>query len=166
MSKEKVLMSVLFGLLAFFNINGYLIINERAVFGLTFGALIISMSTCFDFPKTIEKGNSRDLSTIIKSNKYKIIQTIIYSLGFLSMFIIIFVKPDTIIDDFMKKFDSNTLMLMSISITFFSITVSNVNTNTYRNNIRKHYLDLFEKRIDEIDTNFEEKQRKEDKNER
>lgn len=165
MNKEKVLMSVLFGLLAFLNINGYLIINERSVFGLTFGALIISISTCFDFPQIIEKEDSDNLFTVIKSNKYKIIQTIMYSLGFLSMYIIIFIKSDTIIDTFMKKFDSNTLMLMSISITFLSITVSNVNTNTYRNNIRKYYLDLFEKRIDEIETKLQKKQREEDKNE-
>lgn len=55
MNKDKRLMIIVFGILAMLNINGGLIINESSVFGLTLGALIIIISTCFDFSNDISK---------------------------------------------------------------------------------------------------------------
>lgn len=154
MNKDKRLMVIVFGILAVLNINGYLIINERSVFGLTLGALIISISTCFDFPddlraKTTQKAKNK--WSILNVNKYKIIQETLYSIGFVVMFIVLFIKPDTIVDEFMNNIDSNTLMLMSICVTFLSIEISDINSKTKRNNIRKYYLDLYESKVEEIE---------------
>ena len=158
---------MVFGILSILNVNGYLIINARSVFGLTLGALIISISTCFDFPddlnaKSVEK--IKNNLSIFNVNKYKIIQEVLYNIGFVVMFIVLFIKPDTIVDDFMKKIDSNTLMLMSICVTFLSIEISDINSKTKRNNIRKYYLDLYENKIVEIEKKLMGKNGGHDKN--
>lgn len=161
MNKDKRLMVIVFGILSLLSINTYLIINERSVFGLTLGALIISLSTCFDFPEDLNKDKiekaKNEKWSILNANKYKIIQEVLYSIGFVVMFIILFIKPDTIVDEFMQKINSNTLMLMSICITFLSITISDINTKAQRNNIRKYYLDLFEGKVLEIEKRLNNK---------
>lgn len=157
MNKDRVLMIIVFWILAYLNIKGYIEINEKEVFGLTIGALIISMSTCFDI--NIFKNDNKDksdcskvkkYSEIILSHRFNIIQKILYSIGFIIMFTVIFIKDNYILNEFMNKFNSNTLMLLSISVTFLSITISNVESQKFKNRIRKYYLDLFEKKIDEI----------------
>ncbi|WP_346889385.1 hypothetical protein [Clostridium sp. UBA1056] len=75
MNKDKRLMVIVLGILAVLNINGYLIINERSVFGLTLGALIISISTCFDFPDDLSKEikqKEKNKWNILNINKWQI----------------------------------------------------------------------------------------------
>lgn len=76
------------------------------------------------------------------------------------MFVVLFIKPDTIVDEFMSNIDSNTLMLMSICVTFFSIEISDINSKTKRNNVRKYYLNLYENKVVEIEKKLKIMKRK------
>ena len=50
MSKNKRLMVVVFSVLTILSVCDYIEIDEKSIFGLAIGALIISIATCFELP--------------------------------------------------------------------------------------------------------------------
>lgn len=139
MIKSKRLMVVVFAVLTILSICDYVEINEKSIFGLAIGALIISISTCFELPEDVEKMRYEQCKNTkfgkILANKNRVIQEVLYYVGFIVMFIILFVKPDTVIDAAIKNFNIATIILLAITINFLSMCIADINTRR----IRRYY---------------------------
>lgn len=139
MNKSKRLMVVVFAVLTILSICDYIEISEKSIFGLAIGALIISISTCFELPEDVEKMRYEKCKNTkvskILSNKNRFVQEVLYYIGFIVMFIILFVKPDTVIDVAIKNFNIVTIILLAITINFLSMCIADINTRR----IRRYY---------------------------
>ncbi|MBU5316113.1 hypothetical protein KQI30_07495 [Clostridium bornimense] len=139
MSKNKRLMVVVFSVLTILSVCDYIEIDEKSIFGLAIGALIISIATCFELPEDVEKMKNEKYKNSkfnkILTNKNRIVQELLYYIGFVDMFIILFLKPDTVMDTIIKKFNIEIIILLAITINFLSMCIADINTRR----IRRYY---------------------------
>ena len=139
MSKNKRLMVVDFSVLTILSVCDYIEIDEKSIFGLAIGALIISIATCFELPEDVEKMKNEKYKNSkfnkILTNKNRIVQELLYYIGFVDMFIILFLKPDTVMDTIIKKFNIEIIILLAITINFLSMCIADINTRR----IRRYY---------------------------
>lgn len=139
MSKNKRLMVVIFSVLTILSVCDYIEIDEKSIFGLAIGALIISIATCFELPEDVEKMKNEKYKNSkfnkILTNKNRIVQELLYYIGFVDMFIILFLKPDTVMDTIIKKFNIEIIILLAITINFLSMCIADINTRR----IRRYY---------------------------
>lgn len=124
--KHKFIIALIFFMMAFLNFYGLLEIKLYGVFGLTFGALLICISTCFE-------GN---LNTR-KINVWSVIKNIFYFLGWIFIVIAIYLKDNEFFKSFIDAFDGNTLMLLSLAFTFLSLMVSDWNQKNQEEQINQ-----------------------------
>ena len=139
MSKNKRLMVVVFSVLTILSVCDYIEIDEKSIFGLAIGALIISIATCFELPEDVEKMKNEKYKNSkfnkILTNKNRIVQELLYYIGFVDIFIILFLKPDTVMDTIIKKFNIEIIILLAITINFLSMCIADINTRR----IRRYY---------------------------
>ena len=139
MNKNKRLMVVVFSVLTILSVCDYIEIDEKSIFGLAIGALIISIATCFELPEDVEKMKNEKYKNSkfnkILTNKNRIVQELLYYIGFVDMFIILFLKPDTVMDTIIKKFNIEIIILLAITINFLSMCIADINTRR----IRRYY---------------------------
>ena len=106
---------------------------------MAIGALIISIATCFELPEDVEKMKNEKYKNSkfnkILTNKNRIVQELLYYIGFVDMFIILFLKPDTVMDTIIKKFNIEIIILLAITINFLSMCIADINTRR----IRRYY---------------------------
>jgi hypothetical protein len=129
------------------NFYGLLNIQPYGVFGLTFGALLICISTCFE-------GNLNVKNIDI----WEIIKNLFYFGGWIFIVITVYLKENAAFKEFMTSFNGDTLMLLSLAFTFLSLMVSDWNQ---KNQKEKNANER--KRIDELIKIQEEKQKELDK---
>ncbi|NOH17268.1 hypothetical protein [Clostridium cochlearium] len=145
--KHKFIITLIFFIMSALNFYGLLNIQPYGVFGLTFGALLICISTCFE-------GNLN-----VKSiNIWKIIKNLFYFGGWIFIVITVYLKENLTLKEFMMAFNGNTLMLLSLSFTFLSLMVSDWNQ---KNQKEKNANER--KRIDDLIKIQDEKQKELDK---
>lgn len=131
MDKHKFIITVIFFIMAILNNFGLLIIDEKGVFGITFGALMICVSTCFegDF-------------YIVKINAWKIIKNTFYFMGWIFIVVTVYLKDNVILKNIMETFESSTLMLLSLGFTFLALMVSQFNLKKHDEIIKEESIRL------------------------
>lgn len=132
--KHKLIITLIFFVMSALNYNGLLNIQSYGVFGLTFGALLICISTCFE-------GNLNVKGIDI----WKIIKNLFYFGGWIFIVITVYLKENPAINEFMMAFNGNTLMLLSLAFTFLSLMVSDWNQKNQKEENANE-----KKRIDEL----------------
>ncbi len=132
---HKILIFLIFYSMTILNWFGYIYITEYGIFGMTVGGLFVCISTCFQGNKTYGKK--------IKIRITYIFQKFIYGLGWFFIVISAYFKKNFILDSLIQSLDSNTLMLLSLSVTFLSLIIAD------KSQLRqKERLEEIEKRID------------------
>ena len=132
--KHKLIITIIFFLMAFLNFYKLLDIKSYGVFGLTFGALLICISTCFE-------GS-------LKFGKIDIwcgLKNIFYSTGWIFIVVSIYLKDNKLFNGFIEAFDNNTLMLLSLAFTFLSLMVSE-----WGQRCQKKIIEQEGKKLDEL----------------
>lgn len=145
--KHKLIITLIFFIMSVLNFYGLLNIQPYGVFGLTFGALLICISTCFE-------GNLNVKNIDI----WEIIKNLFYFGGWIFIVITVYLKENAAFKEFMTSFNGDTLMLLSLAFTFLSLMVSDWNQ---KNQKEKNANER--KRIDELIKIQEEKQKELDK---
>ncbi|CDM67303.1 putative membrane protein [Clostridium bornimense] len=167
MIKSKRLMVVVFAVLTILSICDYVEINEKSIFGLAIGALIISISTCFELPEDVEKMRYEQCKNTkfgkVLANKNRVIQEVLYYVGFIVMFIILFVKPDTVIDAAIKNFNIATIILLAITINFLSMCIADINTRRIRRYYTGEKAQEDKRKAKEKEARLKEKEEKKNK---
>jgi hypothetical protein len=126
MNKDKFIITVIFFIMAILNYFGVLSIDAKGVFGITSGALMICISTCFEGDLHI-KG----------VNIWKIVKYIFYFTGWILIVVTVYLKESDMLKNIMIAFDSNTLMLLSLGFTFLSLIVSETNQSRQNETIKE-----------------------------
>lgn len=111
--KHKFIIMLIFIIMSILNFYDLLNIQPYGVFGLTFGALLICISTCFE-------GNLK----IKNIDIWKIIKNLFYFGGWIFIVVTVYLKKNLTLKNFMIAFNGNTLMLLSLGFTFLSLMVS------------------------------------------
>lgn len=147
MDKHKCIITFIFFMMAFLNFYGLLYIQSYGVFGLTFGALLICISTCFEGSLNIKNVNI-----------WNMIKNLFYFGGWVFIVITTYLKENRNFQSFMNAFDGNTLMLLSLGFTFLSLMISDW---SQKNQIERNEQEG--KRLDELIKLQDEKQEELDK---
>ena len=133
------ILSVSFLVLAVLSYFDKVNVNEYYVFGLTIGAILISMSSCFEYES--------------KKNINYYIKICFIFLGWTSI-IAIGVLRAPILDTIIVKFDDKTLLFLSLGYTIIGTIVSDINTKNKvlksEESIRKEYNKEIEELYDLI----------------
>lgn len=140
--KHKFIITLIFFMMAFLNFYGLLEIKPYGVFGLTFGALLICISTCFE--------GSLNIKNI---NVWNGIKNIFYFSGWIFIVIAIYLKDNEVFKSFIDAFDGNTLTVLSLGFTFLSLMVSDWNQKK-----QKDQMEQESKKLDELIKIQDEKQ--------
>lgn len=140
--KHKFIITLIFFIMAFLNFHGLLEIKLYGIFGLTFGALLICISTCFE--------GSLNIKNI---NVWNGIKNIFYFSGWIFIVIAVYLKDNKKIKRFIDVFDGNTLMLLSLAFTFLSLMVSDWNQEN-----QKEQMEQESKKLDKLINTQDEKQ--------
>jgi hypothetical protein len=130
--KHKFIITIIFFIMSFLNYFGFLSIHTYGVFGITFGALMICISTCFE--GDLYLGNL---------DIWKIIKNFFYVIGWIFIVITVYLKQNDVLINLINIFDSNTLMLLSLAFTFLSLMVSDWN--------QKRQSEIIEKERNKLD---------------
>ncbi|MGL5614437.1 hypothetical protein [Cetobacterium sp.] len=120
-SLHQKIFCVIFLVMTVLNALNIIEIPVYGIYSLTLGALFICISTC------------------CKSNRIKIGW---YSFGIGVMTVGVYIKSNDFINVLIDKIDSNTLMLLSLSVTFASLIVANISVEKQRNRVDKYAEDL------------------------
>ena len=133
------ILSVSFLVLAVLSYFDKVNVNEYYVFGLSIGAILISMSSCFEYES--------------KKNINYYIKICFIFLGWTSI-IAIGVLRAPILDTIIVKFDDKTLLFLSLGYTIIGTIVSDINTKNKvlksEESIRKEYNKEIEELYDLI----------------
>lgn len=113
---HKILIFLIFCSMTILNWFGYINITSYGIFGLTFGGLFICISTCFQGKRTYGKK--------MKIRITYIFQKFIYGLGWFFIVVSVYFKKNFILDSLIQSLDSNTLMLLSLAVTFLSLIIA------------------------------------------
>lgn len=108
------------------NVCEVLEFTQSAVIGLTLGALLISIATCYDFLDKTEK----KVSIILNSS------------GMIVMLIGLLVKPLSSVDTWLQSWDENTLLLLSLATLFASLYIADVKNTQDVNKIKELIVKL------------------------
>lgn len=138
---DRAILTIVFFILGFLNLLGYMEFTTNAIFGLTFGCFLISVFSCFEIEKEV-KGKKI----------FIILRDILKVMSYLSMIGFAFIKNNPVVQDFMKSFDDKTMLLLSIGFSLFAITTSEIESKRKLENIKrdttKKMIDEFNKRIE------------------
>lgn len=104
----RLIIFIVFCLLTLFNMMNWISITEIGVFGMTAGAIFITLADIFE---------------------NNIIKNIYYLAGGIFIGVFPFLKNFKCIEDLIKSVDQNTFMLASISALFLSIYINHENRN-------------------------------------
>ncbi|NKF07955.1 hypothetical protein J1C67_05765 [Clostridium gasigenes] len=135
---DKILIFLIFLMMAYLNYIGYIAITDYGIFGLTFGGLLVCISTCFQGKKSY--------GYKIKIKTTYIIKQIFYATGWGFIVISAYLKNNIFLDSLLEALDANTLMLLSLAITFLSLIVA----EKARLNQKKR-IDKIEKMVEKSD---------------
>lgn len=113
----NLILSVIYLILAIINICGGVSIDEPSIFGMTIGTLFLCLA------QVVEDGSK-----------------IKFLMNFLGMGAIIIIPLLNYSTELIKYSDSNTWMLLSLSITFLSNFIAKVNDEKKQNEIKKQEL--------------------------
>ncbi len=130
------ILSVSFLVLAVLSYFNKVSVNEYYVFGLTIGAILISISSCFEY----EGKNNR--------NYYLKIGFIF--LGWISI-IVIGVLKAPVLDTVITKFDATTLLFLSLGYTLIGTIVNDITTKNKVLKSESSIREEYNKKIEELD---------------
>lgn len=131
---HKFIITIIFFIMSFLNIIGFIHIETYAVFGMTFGSLLICISTCFEGRNLIYKKLNLDI--------FKLVKNIFYILGWIFIIIGAYLKSNYIFDEMIEVFNSDTLMLLSLGFTFLSLIIGDINQKKEKERIDKQSKEL------------------------
>lgn len=141
MSIMNAILSIAFFVLAGLSYLDVVDLNEYYIFGLTVGALLISMSSCFEFEDKNEKNYFIKIGFI--------------TAGWISIIAIGVIKVP-ILDDVIAAFNADTLLFLSLGYTLVSIVVNDNNSKNNQlkleNEIRKEYEKYIEELLKKINS--------------
>lgn len=117
--------------------------SPRAIFGLSFGALLMCISSNLEGKMGITiKGRYINILAVIK-NSVNILSASIIVLS-------IFLKETEIMNQLILTFDNNTILLLSLGFTIMSIITNDINNKRYDTDTKEEVANKVKEVLDTI----------------